>query len=65
MLEGGYSPKMNSKGTKYIVVDDGYGNLAVGWGVDIFNSGYANAFIEAGYSTEIGAEIDKYRTGGK
>lgn len=59
MLEGGYSPKMNSKGTKYIVVDDGYGNLAVGWGVDIFNSGYANAFIEAGYSTEIGAEIDK------
>lgn len=59
MLEGGYSPKMNADGTKYIVVDDGYGNAAVGWGVDIFNSGYADKFIQAGYSTEIGAEIDK------
>lgn len=59
MLEGGYSPKMNADGTKYIVVDDGYGNAAVGWGVDIFNSGYADKFIQAGYSTEVGAEIDK------
>lgn len=59
MLEGGYSPKMNADGTKYIIVDDGYGNAAVGWGVDIFNSGYADKFIQAGYSTEVGAEIDK------
>lgn len=59
MLEGGYSPKMNADGTKYIVVSDGYGNAAVGWGVDIFNSGYADKFIQAGYSTEVGAEIDK------
>lgn len=59
MLEDGKSPKMNADGTKYIVVDDGYGNPGVGWGVDIFNSGYADKFIQAGYSTEIGAEIDK------
>ena len=50
---------MNGDSTKYIVVSDGYGNAAVGWGVDIFKSGYAEEFRKAGYTGEIGEEIDK------
>lgn len=48
-----------SNGDKYIVVDDGAGHPTVGWGVDIYNSGYLSKFLEAGYSTSMGAEIDK------
>lgn len=48
----------NADGTKYIIEDDGAGNLVVGYGVDIYNGGFANLFIEAGYTLEIGAEVD-------
>ncbi len=56
--ENGSGAPTNADGTKYIVHDDGAGNPTVGYGVDIYNSGYLNEFLSAGYSTEIGAEID-------
>lgn len=52
-------PPTNADGTKYIIEDDGSGNLAVGYGVDIYNSGYFPLFQEAGYQISIGAEVDK------
>lgn len=55
-FEGG---KTNSDGTKYIVEDDGAGNLVVGHGIDIYNSGYLQEFLDAGYSVTKGSEIDK------
>ncbi|MDD3303664.1 MAG: peptidoglycan DD-metalloendopeptidase family protein [Clostridia bacterium] len=56
---GSEGPKMNADGTKYIVVSDGYGHQTVGWGIDIFNGGFADVIIEAGYETDFGSEIDK------
>ena len=48
----------NADGTKYIIIDDGAGNAAVGYGVDIENSGYKQKFIDAGYPTTVGGEVD-------
>ena len=49
----------NADGTKYIIHDDGYGHATVGYGIDIFNGGYATLFEQAGYPTSIGGEVDK------
>lgn len=47
-------------GTKYIVEDDGAGNLTVGHGIDIVNGGYEEVFKEHGYTdVKLGDEIDK------
>ena len=51
-------PPTNADGTKYIIENDGAGNPVVGYGVDIFNGGFANLFQEAGYPTNIGGEVD-------
>ena len=51
-------PPTNADGTKYIIEKDPVGNLAVGYGVDIINGGFKDVFIEAGYSIELGAEVD-------
>ena len=50
---------VSSDGKRYIVKDDGYGNLAVGHGLDIYNSGYLEVLKAAcgGVITE-GTEID-------
>lgn len=56
--EFGNNALTNKDGTKYIIVDDGYGNLAVGYGIDIYNGGYADLFLAAGYKIEAGAEVD-------
>lgn len=45
-------------GTKYIVVSDGYGHPTVGYGIDIYNSGFLDRFVVAGYDVSIGAQID-------
>lgn len=55
---GAIPPPTNADGTKYIIEDDGYGNAAVGYGVDIFNGGFADLFIENGYPTYVGGEVD-------
>lgn len=55
----GVNGSISADGTKYIIGDDGYGNVTVGYGVDIFNGGFAERFRDAGYSTSIGAEVDK------
>lgn len=52
-------PPTNADGTKYIIEDDGAGHPTVGYGVDIFNSGYLSLFTTAGYPTSIGGEVDK------
>lgn len=52
-------PPTNADGTKYIIEDDGYGHPTVGYGVDIYNSGYLSLFQVAGYPTSIGGEVDK------
>ena len=49
----------NEDGTKYIIYTDGYGNPTVGYGIDIFNGGYASLFQQAGYPTNVGGEVDK------
>lgn len=54
---GGREPKSN--GDKYVVYDDGAGHPTVGYGIDIYHSGFLQNFLDAGYSVEIGAEIDK------
>lgn len=41
-------------GTQYLIGTDGYGNATVGYGIDIFNGGYADRFAAAGHSTNIG-----------
>ena len=51
-------PPTNADGTKYIIEDDGNGHLTVGYGVNIENSKYKDAFIKAGYPTTIGGEVD-------
>lgn len=53
------NPPTNADGTKYIIQDDGAGNPTVGYGIDIFNGGFAQEFIQAGYPTYIGGEVDK------
>jgi len=55
LMEGA---QYNADGTKYVVCDDGAGNPTVGYGVDIFNGGHADEFIQAGYGTNFGAEVD-------
>ncbi len=55
--EHGSPPPTNEEGTCYIIEDDGVGHPTVGYGIDIENSGYKSAFIEAGYPTEIGGEV--------
>ena len=55
----GINGSISADGTKYIIGDDGYGHPTVGYGIDIFNGGFADRFREAGYSTSIGAEVDK------
>lgn len=52
-------PPTNADGTKYIIEDDGKGHPTVGYGVDIYNSGYLSLFTAAGYPTDIGGEVDK------
>lgn len=48
---------LSADGTMYLIGDDGYGNVTVGYGVDIFNGGFADRFAAAGYSTEEGAYV--------
>ena len=48
----------NSDGTKYIIETDGAGHLTVGYGIDIYNGGFADIFLAAGYTLEVGAEVD-------
>lgn len=55
----GSNPPMSADGTKYIIEDDGYGNLVLGYGVDIYNCGYTDLFKQAGYTLALGAEVDK------
>lgn len=49
---------VSEDGTKYIVGTDGYGNPTVGYGIDIYNGGYAERIKAAGYSIAIGSQID-------
>ena len=49
---------ITADGTKYIVGDDGAGNPTVGYGIDIYNSGFLDRFLAAGYDVSIGAQID-------
>lgn len=56
--DSGGGPAKNADGTKYIIEDDGAGNPTVGYGVDIFNGGFAPLFETAGYPTYIGGEVD-------
>ena len=55
----GINGSISADGTKYIIGDDGYGHPTVGYGIDIFNGGFADKFRAAGYSTSVGAEVDK------
>lgn len=55
----GLNGSISADGTKYIIGDDGYGHPTVGYGVDIFNGGFADRFTAAGFSTSVGAEVDK------
>lgn len=50
-------PPRNADGTCYIIEDDGAGNPTVGYGVDIFNGGFAEEFRQAGYPTTMGGEV--------
>ncbi len=53
------APPTSADGTKYIIYDDGEGNLIVGYGVDIYNGGYAELFEQSGYTINVGEEVDK------
>ena len=44
-------------GKYYIVGDDGAGHPTVGYGIDIYNSGYLDRFLAAGYDVSIGSKI--------
>lgn len=50
---------ISADGTKYKIGTDGMGHPTVGYGIDIFNGGYAEIFAAAGYSTQVGAYVDK------
>ena len=41
---------INEEKTKYYIRDDGKGNPTVGFGIDIFNGGYKQDFIDKGYT---------------
>lgn len=49
---------ISEDGTKYRVGDDGAGHPTVGYGIDIYNSGFLDRFIAAGYDVSIGSYID-------
>lgn len=49
---------ISEDGTKYIVGDDGAGHPTVGYGIDIYNSGFLDRFLAAGYDVSMGAYID-------
>ena len=49
---------ISEDGTKYIVGDDGAGHPTVGYGVDIYKSGFLDRFLAAGYDVSIGSYID-------
>ena len=49
---------LSEDGTKYIVGDDGAGHPTVGYGIDIYNSGFLDRFLAAGYDVSIGSYID-------
>lgn len=55
----GINGSISPDGTKYIIGTDGYGHPTVGYGIDIINGGFADRFKAAGYSIEVGAEVDK------
>lgn len=55
-FEHGDEPPKNADGTKYIIELDPAGRPVVGYGVDI--NSHRDLFIEAGYPTEVGAEVD-------
>ena len=55
----GINGSISADGKKYIIGDDGFGHPTVGYGIDIFNGGFAERFRAAGYSTDVGAEVDK------
>ena len=57
-MRGWEGAELTPNKKKYIVVDDGYGHPTVGYGVDIYNSGYKNKFLAAGYDISIGSKID-------
>lgn len=48
----------NEDGTKYKVGNDGAGHPTVGYGIDIYNSGFLDRFLAAGYDVSMGAYID-------
>lgn len=49
---------LSEDGTKYRVGDDGAGHPTVGYGIDIYNSGFLDRFLAAGYDVSIGSYID-------
>ena len=55
--EAGGAARTNADGTCYIIVDDGTGNPTVGYGVDIYNGGFYQDFVAAGYPTSEGEEV--------
>lgn len=56
-FEHSSTPPTNADGTKYIIEAGAVGEPVVGYGVDV--NSHLSLFISAGYSTEIGAEVDK------
>lgn len=50
---------ISADGTKYKIGTDGKGHPTVGYGIDIFNGGYAETFAAAGYPTSVGSYVDK------
>lgn len=50
---------MSLDGTKYKIGTDGLGHPTVGYGIDIFNGGYAEEFKAAGYPITVGSYVDK------
>lgn len=53
--------RLRKTGDKYVIFDDGFGNLTVGWGITIASHGSTIA-IKAGISVSDlvkGAEVDK------
>lgn len=50
---------ISADGTQYKIGTDGLGHPTVGYGIDIFNGGYEQTFIAAGYPTTVGSYVDK------
>ena len=55
--EGGGTPEEVNGVLCYKIHDDGYGNLTVGRGVDIINSGFKEEFIKNGYIIKEGEYV--------